>query len=108
MLKMLSLSGFHPSLTACAVCGDRDPQLWDAGLGGAICGRCAEQGAGPCSRAALEYLATLALADLNDAGATVEPDPRVRKESRALLYSFAEYHLERRMKSVPMLVRTAT
>jgi hypothetical protein len=31
----------------------------------------------------------------------------VRKESRALLYGFAEFHLERRMKSVPMLVRTA-
>jgi DNA repair protein RecO (recombination protein O) len=115
MLKLLSLSGFHPSLTACAVCGDRDPQLWDAGLGGAVCARCAEQG-GPCSRAALEYLATLALADLNDAGVSpeardaggLEPDPRVRRESRALLYGFAEYHLERRMKSVPMLVRTAT
>ena len=35
MLKLLSLSGFHPSITACAVCGDRDPQLWDAGLGSA-------------------------------------------------------------------------
>ena len=108
MLKLLSLSGFHPSITACAVCGERDPQLWSAGLGGAICGRCAETGAGSCSRAALDYLAVLALADLNDAGATGQPDPRVRKESRALLYGFAEYHLERRMKSIPMLVRTAT
>jgi len=108
MLKMLSLSGFHPSLTACAVCGDRDPQLWDAGLGGAVCGRCAEQGAGPCSRAALEYLSTLALTDLAEAGSIVQPEARVRKETRALLYGFAEYHLERRMKSVPMLVRTAT
>jgi DNA repair protein RecO (recombination protein O) len=108
MLKMLSLSGFHPSLTACAVCGDRDPQLWDAGLGGAVCGRCAEQGAGPCSRAALEFLSTLAVTDLADAGAIVQPDARVRKETRSLLYGFAEYHLERRMKSVPMLVRTAT
>ena len=108
MLKLLSLSGFHPSLTACAVCGDRDPQLWDAGLGGAVCARCAEQSAGPCTRPALEYLAALGLADLNDAGAILQPDPRVRRETRALLYSFAEYHLERRMKSVPMLVRTAT
>jgi len=116
MLKLLSLSGFHPSLTACAICGDRDPQLWDAGLGGAVCGRCAERGAGPCSRAALEHLAALATVDLGDAGAVLQPDARVRvapearvrKESRALLYGFAEYHLERRMKSVPMLVRTAT
>jgi DNA repair protein RecO (recombination protein O) len=107
LLKLLSLSGFHPSLTACAVCSERDPQLWDAGMGGAVCGRCAEQGAGSVSRAALTYLAASALADLNDAGAMRAPDARVNKESRALLYGFAEYHLERRMKSVPMLVRTA-
>jgi hypothetical protein len=46
--------------------------------------------------------------DLADAGATAAPEPRTRKEARALLFGFAEYHLERRMKSVPMLVRTAT
>ena len=62
----------------------------------------------PVLRPALEQLAAFALADLNDAGAILQPDPRVRRESRALLYSFAEYHLERRMKSVPMLVRTTT
>jgi DNA repair protein RecO (recombination protein O) len=107
MLKLLSLSGFHPSLTACAVCGDTDPQLFDAGMGGAVCARCAEPGAGPCSRAALEYLSALAFADLMDAGGVEAPDARIRTESRALLYGFAEYHLERRMKSVPMLVRTA-
>ena len=43
--------------------------------------------------------------NLEDAGDVTEED-RVRKESRALLFGFAEYHLERRMKSVPMLVRT--
>ena len=37
MLKLLSLSGFHPSLTACAVCGAKDPQLFSPGMGGAVC-----------------------------------------------------------------------
>ena len=32
---------------------------------------------------------------------------RARREARGLLVGFTEYHLERRMKSVPMLVRTA-
>ena len=107
MLKLLSLSGFHPSLTACAVCGAKDPQLWLAGLGGAVCASCAEQGAGSVSRAALTYLNRLAQVDLQEAGAVDEPDDRIVRESRALLYGFAEYHLERRMKSIPMLVRTA-
>jgi hypothetical protein len=49
----------------------------------------------------------LALAEMGEAGAHVEPDARTRKQARALLYGFAEYHLDRRMKSLPMLVRTA-
>ena len=108
LLKMLSLSGFHPSLSACAVCGGRDPQLWSAGLGGAACPTCAETGARPVSRAALGLLSTLAQADLHTAGTSIRADDRVRAESRTLLVGFTEYHLERRMKSMPMLVRTAT
>jgi DNA repair protein RecO (recombination protein O) len=106
LLKMLSLSGFHPALTACAVCGDPDVRLWSSGLGGAVCGGCADIGAVAVSSDALGLLSTLAQADLVDAGATVT-DERVRKEARGFLVGFTEYHLERRMRSVPMLVRTA-
>ena len=107
MLKLLSLSGFHPALTACAICGEIDPPLFSADQGGAVCAGCAERGAGPVSQAALRYLAALASTDLSEAGAVEGPDPRIRREARSLVYGFAEYHLERRMRSVPMLVRTA-
>ena len=46
LLKLLSLSGFHPALTACAVCGSPDVRLWSAGLGGAVCAGCAMPSAG--------------------------------------------------------------
>jgi DNA repair protein RecO (recombination protein O) len=49
VLKLLSVSGFHPSLTACAVCGSTDVQLFSAGLGGAVCAGDAEPGAGHVS-----------------------------------------------------------
>jgi DNA repair protein RecO (recombination protein O) len=107
LLKLLSLSGFHPSLTACAVCGSRDVRLWSSGVGGAVCPDDADAGAGAVSTQALEMLASLASVDLSDAGAGLEGDERVRREARSLLFGFTEYHLERRMKSVPMLVRTA-
>jgi len=107
MLKLLSLSGFHPSLTGCAVCGAADPQLFSAGMGGAVCPNCAEGGVAPVSRDALAYLQTLAVADMAQTDTIPPPDVRVRKESRGLLYGFVEYHLERRMKSFPMLARTA-
>ncbi len=105
LLKLLSLSGFHPSLTACAVCGRPDPELFSSGQGGAVCATCAEPDAGPISPAALAFLAELASADLLKAG-DVSPDTQVRREARAMLYGFAEYHLERRMRSLPLMARS--
>ena len=107
VLKLLSLSGFHPALTACAVCGTTEARLWSSGLGGAVCPGCADQGAVVASPEALALLAHLATADLSDAGADLGTAERVRREARGLLFGFTEYHLERRMRSVPMLVRTA-
>ena len=43
--------------------------------------------------------------DLVAAGA-MTVDPSLRRTARALLYAFAEYHLERRMKSLPLLSRS--
>jgi DNA repair protein RecO (recombination protein O) len=106
LLKLLSLSGFHPSLTACAVCGATGPELFSSGQGGAVCPGCAEIDAGPASPAALGFLAMLAAADLNTVGNEPRRELPVRKEARALLYGFAEYHLERRMRSFPMLARS--
>ena len=107
LLKLLSLSGFHPAITACAVCGSTDVRLWSSGLGGAACAGCADIGASAVSPEALSLLAGLATVDLAEAGALVSLDGRARHEARGLLVGFTEYHLERRMRSVPMLVRTA-
>lgn len=105
LLKLLSLSGFHPSLSACAVCGRPDPSLFASGQGGAVCTACAEHDAGPVSREALALLAALATADLRAAGG-IEGDGGVRREARAMLFGFVEYHLERRIRSLPMLARS--
>ena len=105
LLKLLSLSGFHPALSACAVCGRVSPELFSSGQGGAVCTGCAEIDAGPASPLALGYLAAIAAADMAAVGNEPPREIVVRKEARALLYGFAEYHLERRMRSLPMLAR---
>jgi DNA repair protein RecO (recombination protein O) len=107
LLKLLSVSGFHPLLTCCAVCGSPDVRLWSSGLGGAVCAGCADMGAAAISPEALSVLTALAAADLSEAGTAVAGEP-ARREARGFLVGFTEYHLERRMRSVPMLVRTAT
>jgi DNA repair protein RecO (recombination protein O) len=105
LLKLLSLSGFHPSLSACAVCGLPGPHPWfAAGQGGVVCQTCAEHDAGPVSEPAVGWLDGLARADLLAAG-DMTPALDVRREGRAMLYGFTEYHLERRMRSLALLVR---
>ncbi|HEX2266946.1 MAG TPA: DNA repair protein RecO [Actinomycetota bacterium] len=107
LLKLLSLSGFHPSLSACAACGVPGPHEWfAASQGGVVCRSCAENDAARTSQPALRWLDTLARADLNGAGEVI-PEPRVRREGRAILYGYAEYHLERRMRSFALLARQA-
>src|SRR5207253_3700978 len=68
LLKLLSLSGFHPSLTACAVCGRLAPSLFSADQGGGVCEGCAEYGAGPVSAEALQLLQHLASSQIEHAG----------------------------------------
>lgn len=105
LLKVLSLVGYHPSLEGCAQCGSRDVERFASTQGGAVCGRCAGVDAEPVSSGVLGFLAALARADLTDAGRfTAGGD--LRREARALLGGFTEYHLERRMKTLPLLARS--
>ncbi len=107
LLKLLSLSGFHPSLTACAICGSTSADRWSSAQGGLVCAGCADGHAEPAPPETVRLLATLATADLADAGAHVA-DERVRRGARAFLFGFCEYHFERRMRSFPILARSLT
>jgi DNA repair protein RecO (recombination protein O) len=105
LLKLLSLSGFHPSLSACAVCGAPGPHTWfAAGQGGVVCGDDADSDAGRVSPDAVRWLDGLQRVDLPGAG-DMTPALTVRRESRAMLYGFVEYHLDRRMRSFVLLAR---
>ena len=105
LLKLLSLSGFHPSLAACAVCGRPGPHDWFAsGLGGVVCAEDVANEAGRVSWPAVAWLDSLARVELMGAG-EMTPDSMVRREARAMLYGFTEYHLERRMRSFALLAR---
>lgn len=99
LLKLLLVSGFHPSLSACAVCGATSPGLFSSAQGGAVCSRCAEPSAEPVTAAALEVMDVLARRDLEEVGGLAF-DERLRREARNLLFAFAEYHIERRIKSL--------
>ncbi|HYU58326.1 MAG TPA: DNA repair protein RecO [Actinomycetota bacterium] len=107
LLRLLSLSGFHPALDACASCGSPDVAAFSPAQGGTVCAGCAEASAAPARPGALAWLRTLAGTDLARAGEEPSPAPDDRLAARLLLFGFAEYHLERRIRAFPMLARTS-
>ncbi|MDQ4006414.1 MAG: DNA repair protein RecO [Actinomycetota bacterium] len=106
LLRLLALSGFAPSLSACAICGSTDVARFSASQGGAVCGGCEERDSRGVDPAALSWLAGLQHGDLADAGQDDHPTG-VRNEARALLFGFSEYHLDRRLRSLPLLARAS-
>lgn len=106
LLKLLSISGFHPSLTACASCGALDPRLFANSQGGAVCPTCAEPGAIGVAPEALALLAKLGGEKLASVSAGDVP-ARTRTQATALLTGFVEFYLERRMRSLPLMTQGA-
>ena len=107
LLRLLALSGFAPSLSACAACGSPAVRRFSASQGGAVCEECQDRDARRVAPAALEWLAGLMAGDLHLAGQAPQP-AQVRGEARALLYGFSEYHLDRRLRSLPIMARAAS
>jgi DNA repair protein RecO (recombination protein O) len=105
LLRLLALSGFAPSLRACAECGSTDVRRFSASQGGAVCDGCMDRDARRVGPPALAWLAGLLTGLLERAGQD-QPAKEVRAEARALLYGFSEYHLDRRIRSLPLLART--
>ena len=106
LVRLLGLSGFAPAFSACAVCGDTSVGRFSASQGGAVCDTCQDRDARRASPAALTWLDGLVVGDLAAAGQGPIV-PEVRGQARALLFGFSEYHLDRRIRSLPLLARSA-
>ncbi len=106
-MRVLQLAGVGLSLDGCCACGrppDRYPAGFAASTGGLLCADHApgEAGAVPLSRHDHATLLRLASADLADpAGIAVQAEA-VRRV-RGHLARFAEYHLERRLRTAGFL-----
>ena len=106
LLRLLSLSGFAPSLGACAVCGSTAVARFSASQGGAVCDSCSDREARRVNPESLAWLAGLLAGELHLAGQN-DPPGDVRGEARAMLYGFSEYHIDRRLRSIPTLLAAA-
>lgn len=103
LLRALSVSGYEPALDACARCTAPGPHRWFAvPAGGVVCTNCHPPGSVTPGAPALALLSALLEGDWTTADAS---EPRVRREASGLVSAYAEYHLDKRLRSLAMVER---
>jgi DNA repair protein RecO (recombination protein O) len=98
IVKLLSVSGYHPQLTVCSGCGDEAGLVgFSAALGGAVCKSCWREDRESIRMEAehLELLAHLLRSEFGQMS-----DQRATFEMTQALRRYAEYHLERPLRTL--------
>ncbi|MGH3655714.1 MAG: DNA repair protein RecO [Micromonosporaceae bacterium] len=103
LLRAMGLAGWAPALTECAVCGEPGPHRgFSVPAGGCVCQRCRPPGAANPAPATLLLMAALAGGDWAAAEAS---EPAVRREANGLVAAHLQWHLERELRSLPLVER---
>lgn len=103
LLRALAIAGWAPSFTDCARCGAPGPHhAFAVAVGGAVCGACRPPGAAAPAPETFALLAALLSGDWPVADVSAE---RHRAEGNGLVAAFCQFHLERRLRSLPMVER---
>ena len=105
LAKLLSLSGYHPQLGLCAGCGASDSLCgFSSGLGGAVCASCKHDDPDyfPIARERITLMRKLLRSDF---GVVADGDSSFAVTEA--LRRYAEYHLERPLRSLPLLTTEA-
>jgi DNA repair protein RecO (recombination protein O) len=103
LLRSLAISGWSPSFDACAQCGATGPhRSFHLASGGSVCQVCRPPGAMTPRPATLVLLGALLSGDWELAEAS---ERRTRREGNALVAAFLQWHLERGLRSWPIVER---
>lgn len=104
LLRSLAVAGYAASFVDCARCGREGPHAYfNVAAGGVVCNACRPAGSATPGRATLDLLAALLSGDWGSADAS---DPRARREGSGLVAAYLQWHLERALRSLPMVERT--
>lgn len=101
LLRVMSLSGWAPSLRECARCGAPGPHEWFvAQLGGIVCAACAPTGAPRVSAETGGLLRALLAGEWDVVDAA---SPGATAASSGLIAAYAQWHTERGIRSLSHL-----
>jgi len=104
LIRSMSLAGWEPALAECAVCSTAGPHAaFHVPSGGAVCPTCRPGGSVRPQPESLALMAALLAGDWEPADAAPAP---VRREASGLIAAHLQWHLERGIRSLPLVDRT--
>jgi len=103
LLRAMVFAGWAPALTACAVCGTAGAfRAFSVPSGGVVCPDCRPPGAARPHPDTVALMVALAGGDWPTADATEVPQ---RRECSGLVAALLQWHVERGMRSLPLVDR---
>jgi DNA repair protein RecO (recombination protein O) len=104
LLRSLAVAGWSPSFDECARCAEPGPhRAFNVQAGGMVCGNCRPPGSAAPSPLAVALLGALLAGDWEVADAA---ETRERNEASGLVAAFLQWHIERGLRSLPLVDRT--
>ena len=103
LLRSLAVAGYAPSLMNCSVCGEEGPHKYFSLVGGgSVCNDCKPSAAATPEPATLELMQQLLSSNWESA---VVSELRNRREASGLIAAYLQWHLERGLRSLPLVER---
>ena len=103
LLRSLAVAGYAPSLTNCSICDAPGPHKFFSLVGGgSVCQNCKPSAA---ATPAVETLALMSQLLTGDWAFAVESELRNRREASGLIAAYLQWHLERGLRSLPLVER---
>jgi DNA repair protein RecO (recombination protein O) len=106
LVRAMATAGWEPALSACAQCGQPGPhRAFSVPAGGSVCPGCRPPGAATPAAGTLALLTALLAGDW---GTADRSELATRREASGLLAAHLQWHLERGLRSLPLVDRTPT
>ena len=103
LLRAMAVSGYAPALEDCARCAAPGPhRAFSVPAGGSVCAACRPAGAASPSPVAVRLMQDLLTGDWDGAEGS---DGRARREASGLVAAHLQWHLERGLRSLPLVER---
>jgi len=105
LLRAMAYAGWAPAVDECARCAEPGPhQAFSIQAGGSVCVRCRPAGSSRPTAATVELLSALLHGVWQVADRT---EQSARREASGLVAALLQWHLERQLRSLPLVERRA-